>query len=85
MAYCEAAQRECSYLDFVQGVKDNAVVLRATESAPSAQRISAGVEAAADKWLNPEERICDENVCAMVAKAIESALITEGQLESKAK
>ncbi len=78
MAYCEAAQKECRYLDQLELIKENTVLMRATSDgakAKSASDVEKGLDGATDEFIAN----CSDDYCGLVGLAVGRAMVKQAE------
>jgi hypothetical protein len=82
MAYCEAAQKECLYLDVLERAKGDATAMRATAQNSAEARLASNVEAGVEKVAEITEA-CQQDYCGLIGLAVSRAVLEQADMEGR--
>lgn len=74
MAYCESAQKECTYLDILGRLKEETVVRRAAGSHMEAE-VASSVEDGISQATEGSVASCKDDYCGLVGLAVTRAIV----------
>jgi hypothetical protein len=80
VTYCEAGQRECEYLGFVEEAGERVLIDRGTEErlGPEFSALTGNV---IEEWINASQsggdRICTPGACGIIKQAIVDGITSE--------
>jgi hypothetical protein len=82
MAYCEAAQKECPYLDILERTISGAIVLRAVTKSQAETSLASNIEAGISTVAEVTEG-CNQEYCGLIGLAVAKAVLEQAQNKGK--